>query len=259
MLDISFSYSDLQAYLLIVVRVTCFIYLSPFFGTSNVPNLVKIGLGLIMSYVLYGVIDRPEIVFETETEYAIIVAKEAICGLLIGLGAQFCTTVTSLAGFIVDMETGMSMAQVFDVNTRQQTSITGGIYQAALTLLLIVSGMYQYLVKALAESFTLVPLGYVHFSTDKLLDSFIRFMSEYMSIAFRIALPIFCCILILNAVLGILAKVAPQMNMFAVGIQLKVLSGLSILYITAFTLPKVADFIFTEMRTMVVRMVEGMM
>lgn len=259
MLDISFSYADLQAYLLIVVRLTTFIYISPFFGTNNVPHIVKIGLGLILSYVLYGVIDRPVVVFETETEYAIIVAKEAICGLLIGLGAQLCTTVTSLAGFIVDMETGMSMAQVFDINTRQQTSITGGIYQAALSLMLIASGMYQYLIRALAESFTLIPLGYVHLNADKLLDSFVSFMSEYMSIAFRIALPIFCCILMLNAVLGILAKVAPQMNMFAVGIQLKVLSGLSIMYVTAFTLPRVAEFVFTEMKTMVVRMVEGMM
>jgi flagellar biosynthetic protein FliR len=119
--------------------------------------------------------------------------------------------------------------------------------------------MYQYLVKALAESYTLLPIGGIKLNTDKLLQAFVTFMSDYMSIAFRIALPIFCCILLLNTVLGILAKVAPQMNMFAVGIQMKVLSGLSILYITAFTLPRVAEFIFTQMRTIVVDMIEGMM
>lgn len=260
MLDISFSYSDLQTFLLIVVRITCFIFAAPFFGMNNTtPRIVKVAIGLWFSFLLYGVVDHPNLTFETETEYAIIVMKEAICGLLIGLGAQLCTTVTSLAGFIVDMETGMSMAQVFDINTRQQTSITGGIYQTSVMLILIVSGMYQYLVRAMAESYQVLPIGGVKLNTDKLLTSFIKFMSEYMSIAFRIALPIFCCILILNAVLGILAKVAPQMNMFAVGIQMKVLSGLSILYITAFTLPKVTEFIFTQMKTIVVDMIESMM
>ena len=80
-----------------------------------------------------------------------------------------------------------------------------------------------------------------------------------MTIGFRIALPIFCCILMLNAILGILAKVAPQMNMFAVGIQLKVLTGLTILYLTVFTLPNISEFIFTEIKRMVVGFVEGMM
>ena len=260
MLDIHFTYSDLQTFLLIVVRVTSFVFAAPFFGgMNNTPRRVKVGMGICFSLLLYGVVDHPTLDFDNEIEYAIIIAKEVICGLLIGLGAQLCTTVTSLAGFIVDMETGMSMAQVFDVNTRLQTSITGGIYQAAITLILIVSGMYQYLVKALAESYTLLPIGGVKFNTDRLLQAFVTFMSDYMSIAFRIALPIFCCILLLNTVLGILAKVAPQMNMFAVGIQMKVLSGLSILYITAFTLPRVAEFIFTQMKTIVVDMIEGMM
>ena len=65
--------------------------------------------------------------------------------------------------------------------------------------------------------------------------------------------------LLLNAILGIMAKVSPQLNMFAVGIQLKVLTGLAIIYISAFLLPTAADFVFTEMKRMVVSFVEGMM
>ena len=63
---------------------------------------------------------------------------------------------------------------------------------------------------------------------------------------------------LLNAVLGVLAKVAPQMNMFAVGIQLKVLVGLSVLFFTASILPGIADFIFEEMKRMIISFVEGM-
>ncbi|MCR5509571.1 flagellar biosynthetic protein FliR [Lachnospiraceae bacterium XBB2008] len=259
MLDISFSYADLQHFLLIVVRVTSFIFIAPFFGMNNTPRRVKIGMGLMISILLYGIVERPELVFDSEIEYAIIVMREVICGLLIGLGAQLVTTVTVLAGYIVDIETGMSMAQVFDVNTRQQVSISSGIYQYSFMLIMIISGMYQYLVGALVDSFTLIPVGGAQFNAGKLVSQVVTFMGEYMSIGFRIALPIFCCILLLNSILGILAKVAPQMNMFAVGMQLKVLTGLSLLYITVFTLPRISEFIFTEMKRMIVGFVEGMM
>ena len=84
------------------------------------------------------------------------------------------------------------------------------------------------------------------------------FMTDMFVIAFRIVLPIFASIMILNCILGIMAKVAPQMNMFAVGMQMKVLLGLLILFITVSLLPGVADFIFREMKRMIVSMIEGM-
>jgi len=259
MIDLSFSYADLQFFLLIMVRVTCFIFIAPFFGMSNTPRITKIGLGLFLSYLLYGMLDRPNIDFDTEIEYAIIVMKEVLTGFLIGFGAQLCTAVAALAGHITDIETGMSMAQVFDVNTKQNISITGGLYQYAFYLMLISSGMYRYLMGALVDSFTLIPVAGAVFNSEAMISSMVKFMGEYMSIGFRIALPIFCCILLLNAILGILAKVAQQMNMFAVGIQFKVLTGLSVLYVSAFLLPSAANLMFTEMKRMVVSFVEGMM
>ena len=71
-------------------------------------------------------------------------------------------------------------------------------------------------------------------------------------------LPVFACIMILNSNLGIMAKVAPQMNMFAVGIQLKIIVGFLVLFITITFLPSIADMIFTEMRKMMVLFIEGM-
>ncbi len=67
-------------------------------------------------------------------------------------------------------------------------------------------------------------------------------------IALRIALPIFACVFVINIILGILAKVAPQMNMFVIGMQLKIFVGLFILYMIMGMLPGIVDFIFEEMR-----------
>lgn len=77
-------------------------------------------------------------------------------------------------------------------------------------------------------------------------------------VGFRIILPIFCAMIFLNCVLGVLAKVSPQLNMFAVGIQLKVLVGLGILFLSMQMLPTLADNIFSQMKRMIVSFVEGM-
>ena len=69
----------------------------------------------------------------------------------------------------------------------------------------------------------------------------------------------FAVMILLNSILGIMAKVAPQMNMFAVGIQLKVLVGLCILFLTVGMIPGIADFVYTEMKRTLVMFVESMM
>ena len=84
------------------------------------------------------------------------------------------------------------------------------------------------------------------------------YIADLMVIGFRIVLPIFATSMILNCILGVMAKVAPQMNMFAVGMQLKVLVGFSILFVTIILLPDISNFIFREMKRMIVSVVEGM-
>lgn len=93
---------------------------------------------------------------------------------------------------------------------------------------------------------------------DSLLASMVQYCTDLFVIGFRIVLPVFACMMILNSILGIMAKVAPQMNMFAVGVQLKLLLGLAVLFITTFLLPDIANFIFKEIKVMTVSFIEGM-
>lgn len=259
MINYSFSIFDLEYFLLILTRVSCFIFIAPFFSLRNTPNNVKIGLSFFSSLLLYQTLTpAPAVMYSTVLEYAIIIIKEATTGLLLGFGATICSSIVNFAGSVADMETGLSMATLMDPTTRDNSSITGVLYQYALMLMMIATGMYTYLFGALADSFTLIPVNGAIFRGDSLANTMIRFLTDYVVIGFRIVLPIFCVMLLLNAVLGILAKVAPQMNMFAVGMQLKVLVGLSVIFFTASMLPGAADFIFREMREVIVSFVEGM-
>jgi len=260
MIDYSFSMKELEYFLLIMTRVTCFIFIAPFFGMNNTPKRVKIVLGVFISYLLYKVI-TPHVYVEYQTTlgYAVFILKEAATGLLIGLGGNMCMMIMAFSGRLIDMDIGLSMASQYDPMTQDTTTITGQLYQQALLLILVITGMYQFILKALVETFELIPVGAAVFHYDKLVTALITFMSEYVIISFRIFLPVFGSMLLLNAILGILAKVAPQLNMFSVGIQIKLLTGMMILFITAWMLPMASDFIFTEMKKMMVSFVEAMM
>jgi flagellar biosynthetic protein FliR len=258
MINLTFTYADLEYFLLILVRITSFVYIAPFFGMTNVPRRVKVGFSIFLAYLIFHAVDRNEVVYDTLLGYAVIVMKEVLTGFLIGWGAQICTTVTSFAGSIADMEVGLSMVSLMDPTTREQATFTGVFYQYLFTLFLIITGMYQYLLQALVDTFTLIPINGAVFKSEALLESVIMFLSDYITIGFRIILPIFCTMILLNCVLGVLAKVSPQLNMFAVGMQLKILVGLGILFLTIQMLPLAADHVFTQMKRMIVSFVEGM-
>ncbi|MFR0801395.1 MAG: flagellar biosynthetic protein FliR [Suilimivivens sp.] len=258
MIDYSFSYGDLELFLLIFVRVASFVYIAPFFSMSNTPSRVRVGLAFFISVLLYQTGPEQEAAYDTLTGYTIIVMKEAVTGFLIGFGANLCTAVVSFAGQIADMEMGLSMASLFDPATKQQTTITGVYYNYMVLLLLMISGMHRYLLKALAETYELIPINGAVFHDDALLQALITFMGDYIIVGFRICLPIFAVMIILNAVLGILAKVSPQLNMFAVGIQMKVLVGFCVLFVTTAMLPDAAGFIYEQIKRMVVSFVRVM-
>ena len=260
MINYSFSMDELEYFMLIFCRVSCLIYVAPFFSMNNTPRRVRIGLSFVVTLLLYySIVDRPVLIYDTLLGYAVLVLREVITGLLMGFACSICTTVVGFAGRIIDMEAGLSMASLMDPTTKENMSITGMIYNYAITMILLITGIYEYIIKALAESFTLIPIAGAVFHTDKLLDAMLKFMADYVMIAFRICLPMFAVMILLNALLGILAKVAPQMNMFSVGMQMKVLVGLSMLFLTTGMLPGITDLIYTEIKTMMVAFVEALM
>jgi flagellar biosynthetic protein FliR len=258
MLDYSFTYGDLEIFLLILVRVTSFIFICPFFGGRQTPNLLKIGYGILLAILLYGAVPYNPPQYNTIIGYTVIVLKEVMVGFLIGYAVQICELISAFAGTIVDMQIGLSMVNIFDPNTNEQVTITGSLYSQVLTIMLILSGMYQYILKALTDTFTLIPINGAVINPDRMLESILIFMRDYIVIGFRICLPIFIITFITNIILGVLAKVSPQMNMFAVGIQIKIVIGLLIMFITVTMLNDASNFVFINMKELMERFVYSM-
>ena len=259
MITYDFDLQTFEYFLLILARVSSFVYVAPFFGMNNTPGRVKIGFSFVVSLLLYQVIHpKTGLGYAGVFSYATYVIQEVLCGLFIGYAANVCQTIILSAGKLMDMDIGLSMASEYDPMTKSESSVVSNMYNYLVTILLMVTYMHHYILRAAIDSFQLIPIGKVIFKWDHLLESMIHFMADSFVIAFRIFLPIFSVILIMNCILGILSKVAPQMNMFSVGIQMKLLAGLAVMFLTVFLLPKVANYIFYEMKLMIQLFIEGM-
>lgn len=257
-IDVVISQQDIEYFVLILVRITSFVFIAPFFGMSNTPQRTKLGLSVFLSLIFFNILPDKVVEYDTLMEYTAIVVKEAAAGLLIGFSAYICSTIIFFAGRMIDMDIGLSMASMFDVTTKQQSTVTGSLYNYFVLLLLLISDMHIFLISAMKDSFILIPIGELSINST-MYETFIGFLTSYFVIGFRIVLPVFVAILVLNCALGIMTKIAPQIHMFAVGIQIKVLGGMIILFLTISMLPSIADFIFTQMQEMVISVMKGML
>ena len=179
MVDLSFPVRELEYFLLVFARVATFVFAAPFFSQKGVPNQVKIGLSVFVAYIMYAFVQPhtyPE--YSTVFGYSVIIAKEVAVGLFLGAGAQLCTSIVLFAGRIIDMEIGLSMANVFDPTTNQQSSISGLFLQYGVMLILFATGLHRYLLAALKETFTLIPIGGAVFHMDNLLACVVGFLSD---------------------------------------------------------------------------------
>lgn len=250
-------FSEWEVFLLILMRIATFIYVAPFFNTANTPRKVKIGFSFFLSIIAYELYPDASYEYVGTLGYAALVLKEAIVGLLLGAVCNFTMQIIHFAGRFIDMDIGLSMASVMDPTNRTQNGLVGSIYYYMVLLIMIASGMHQYLIAAIVETFRHIPVGQMTVNVS-LYPTILNFIGQYLVIGFRISLPIFASMLLINAILAIMAKVAPHMNMFVVGMQLKIICGICILVFTIYMLPGISDFLYQLMKDMLFKLVQGM-
>jgi len=243
--------------MLVFVRISMVIAIAPMFSNTNIPRKVKAGTAFFLSLVVMNLVDYSAVSYNGMLGYSIILAKEAITGLLIGLGSGICLYILNFSGHLVDMEIGFAMAMEMDPTTQVQTTITATLFTAMFMLIFVATDMHYFLIDTMIDSYELIPIGGSQV-TPFLQQIYMDYMVDYFVIGFRIILPIFCCTLVVNVVLGILAKVAPQMNMFVIGMQLKIFVGLAVLFIMVSFLPGITDFIFDEMQKLTKMFLQSM-
>jgi len=255
---LSDPYVYLDAFLLIIIRTLGMMLMMPFLSNRNIPTMAKIGVSFFVAVIMLTVIPIELTVSSTQPiEFTIYVVKEFITGWLLGFSAYVVFAILTLAGQFIDYQIGFSMVNVFDPMSQTQITITGNLYYFVFLLIFLMTRSYFFVFKGLKESFMYIPLGQMTLSTY-LYNSFIDFFNDFFLTALQIAAPIFFVMLVTNAVLGILARTVPQLNMFVIGFPIKILLGLFVLYLTMYLFDNVADIIIDKFLNLMEVFIKGM-
>lgn len=251
----TFTVENLEFYLLVLVRVSALVMTAPFFSYNTIPMRVRAAMSVFLSLICISITPVITLHYVGVVGYAVLILKEMLLGITLGLMCTMCFQIVSFAGQLMDMEMGLSMASMFDPMTNSQISVTGNLYNYTLLLMMVVTNMHYYIIRAICDSFSYFNVGKAVFPMANLKNIVVDFIGNYLVIAVRIVLPVFCCMLLINVILGVLAKVAPQMNMFVVGMQIKIMVGLVVLVLVIQSFPTVADYIFGEMREVITNVI----
>lgn len=253
----NFTIENLEFFLLILVRMSGFIFSAPFYSLSNVPRRVQVGLSVFLSVLLFNTMELYTLEYTGVIGYARLVVVELFIGIIIGYMTNICIYILNFAGQIIDMEIGFSMVNVMNPAANMTSTVTGTMYTYFVMLALLATDIYRYILIAMMDAFQFIPVGKAVFRIS-IYSIMVTFIKDYFILGFRIVLPVFAAMLMVNVVLGVLAKVAPQMNMFVIGMQLKVFVGLVILCLAGKYIPDVAEMVYSEMKTMVNEVIKVM-
>ena len=237
----TYTVTNLTAYLLVFLRMTGMIAINPVFARRNVPARARVILILALTLLMapgVGAVAEPDTL-----SLIVLMLKEAFVGLVCGMVFQFFYYLLFFAGDLMDMQFGLSMARVFDPGTSIQTSVSGNFLNVLFMLYFFATDSHLVLFRAMAASFQLVPVGAVRITGD-VAGFMITLFSSVFSLALRLALPFVAAEFVIEIAMGVLMKLIPQIHVFVINIQFKVLLGIFMLLV--FCQP-IGDFIDSYM------------
>ena len=256
-MDLTISTLTLESFLIVVVRTGCFLAVAPVFSDKAINARLKVLIAVCISVTIFSVMDTPLPVYETVLQYSMLLISEAALGLTMGFVASIIMSMLVMAGEFIDREIGFTMSTTFDPSSGAMVTITAELYNKLIITIMLISNLHYYIIRALVRSFELIPAGNVSMNFPYIYSNVLGFFGQIFVVGFRIAMPIFIGTTMINVILGVLAKSVPQMNMFAVGMQLKVMAGLAVLAVVIMFVPNITTYLVERMQDMVYTIIEG--
>jgi len=233
------EFESLKWGFLVFARITAFFIQAPFFSISGVPALLKIGLGLLVTMVLFPILPAVDNISGDLIGYSILVIREVIVGLIIGYVSTLTFTAIRVAGEVIDIQIGFAMAAVFDPQGQSRITLVGQfMYLLEILLFLAINGHHN-LLMAISYSYEIIPVTGVIFQTT-CIAAVIKIFVGMFSLGIRIAAPFITVFVLSDIALGMVARTVPQLNVFMLGFPLK--AGLGLVTLTA-ALPVLAVII----------------
>lgn len=220
---------------LLMSRLLPVIILSPFLGGEVVPTEVKIGLGVLLSIVLYPfVADRVTLIPTSAFPFILVLLKELFIGVSLAFIVNMVFEAARVAGTLADTLGGTAMAQLHVPQLRQQVSIFSSLkLQFAVVLFLTLNG-HHVVITALADSLRSIPLDrFPTFSGGMwpFFDTILHVSADLFTVGLALAAPIVLATFLTDLALGMINKVAPQIQVYFISMSIKPLVAVLMLLV----------------------------
>jgi flagellar biosynthetic protein FliR len=210
-----------------LTRVLALVAAAPLLSHRAIPLRAKVGIALAITLAIAPAVASPPLTGLLEARF-LPLAQNILVGLSLGFAIRLVFVAIELAGQLIGLQIGLSFAAYFNPDSGEsENAVSNFMAMLALLMFLAIDG-HLMLLYALADSFRLFPAGAAGpIPIDPM--TLVHAASEIFAIALTISLPILAVMLLVNVVLGVMARVAPQLNLFAVGFPLTILAGLAAL------------------------------
>jgi flagellar biosynthetic protein FliR len=212
-----------------LVRVLALFSVAPLLSHRAVPLRIKLALAVGITAVLVPTLPAPPITDALSGAGLALLVQNILVGVMLGFAVRLIFAALELAGELIGLQMGLSFAGFFNPASGMAQNAVGSFMSLLALLMFIAIDGHLMLLHALAESFRLFPLVGERGGLPLGMEEIVRLGSGMFSIALSLALPFLAVMLLTNIVLGVLARVAPQLNVFAIGFPLTILVGLTTL------------------------------
>lgn len=235
-----------QANILVFARVMGIFNFNPIFARKNIPNTFKIGASLALAIIIIVSQGQPTVEYNSLGTFAVAVLLETFVGFILGFLTQMFLSTMLVAGDVMDTQSGLGMAKIYDPSSGVQMPLFGSVTTYMFILYFFATNAHLSYIKIFALSFDIIPLGVGTINTHVGMV-IVEYFATILTLSMKLAMPMVVAQLILEFCTGILMKTVPQIQVMAVNIQIKLLFGLILLFVLAVPM---SNFLESYMDTM---------
>lgn len=221
----------LAAFIWPLIRISAMVMSAPILSARQTPRLLRVGLVLVLTWVLVPVLPAPTTVPFFSTDAFLILLQQLLIGVIMGFTLQLVFSAMVFGGQVIAYSMGLGFASMMDPQNGVQVPVISQFYLIIATLVFLLFDGHLLLIELLARSFSTFPVA-----TDGLgraqFGQVVGWGSEMFSGGLLMALPVMSALLLVNLGMGVITRAAPQLNIFSVGFPLTILIGFILMWAT---------------------------
>jgi flagellar biosynthesis protein FliR len=252
--NLAFNDIEILAFALVFLRVSSFLISWPVFSIYSVPAHLKVLLSLLISMVIFPVLDRHGLGGQGfEQNIAWLAGKEVLTGLCLGFMTRLFFFGVAIGGSFIATSAGLANAQIYNPVQGGQSTTVEQFYATIATLLFLALNGHHYFISGLVQSFDSIPLSISGTEIALVVNKFSEsglILQSVTEAGIKIAAPVLVAAFLMNVVMGVIGKAVPQINVMVTSMPVNFMTGLMIMIVSIPVLIYELDrelYQFTEM------------